>query len=269
MFKVITMSDSNYFGAGKLLLETRKRVNADFVLYGPDLNDKQINILKKYNIDYIEIDPYLYKTQMQFLKFSFITDQMMLDSTNKYKGFSFVDFDTFFINDWSHVFDYDFDFGVTVRNDRVEQRLLRAYTNGGVMFAKHSSFDLISFAKKVILKGRSDDLPEYDKIWKTLEIGRPEYKTHYRTTLRWWCDQVFLSALVLNYFEKYGYCKAGLNPVIFNFNKTKIAMFGCKYYNVLESKPTINGGKNIYIKHLKTTGRDLLNLNKTVEKLEK
>lgn len=262
------MSDSNYFDAGKLFLKTRQRVDANFVLYGPDLTTKQIDILIKNNIEYIKTDEHSYKTQMQFIKFGIVKEQMILDTRKKYKGFTLADFDTFFINDWSHIFDYDFDYGVTIRNNMVKKKVLRAYTNGGVVFAKHSAKELLEFAEKTILAGKSDDLPEYDRIWNTLETGRPKHKTHCRTTLRWWVDQVFLSALALRCFETYGYHNIGLDPVIFDFDKTKIGMFGCKNYNVLESKPNTTRKKNIYIRHLKTTGRNLLGVNVTVEKLK-
>lgn len=269
MFKVITMSDSDYFGAGKLFLQTRNRINADFILYGPDLNKKQIEILKRNNIDYVKINEDLYKTQMQFLKFHFISEQMELDSSRKYyNGFTFCDFDTFFLNDWNHIFkNYDFDFGVTVRNDLVAKRCLRAYTNGGVIFAKRSSLGLIKYIQKTIRKGFSKDLPEYDIIWKTLEVGRRKSKTHYRNNLRWWVDQGILSAFSLQYFNKNGYHKIGIEPTIFNFQTYKIAMFSCDNYNVLESKPDISIKKNIYIKHLKTTGRKILGLKDIKEKL--
>lgn len=267
MFKVITMSDSNYFEIGKLLLKTRNKVNADFVLYGPDLSKGQINVLKEHNIEYIKVDENLYKTQMQFLKLGLVIDQIKLDVDKKYKGFTLVDFDTFFINNWSHIFEYDFDYGVTVRDDMIKKKCLRAYANGGVTFAKHSAYDLLNFAKKTVIDGKSNILPEYDQIWKTLETGRPKNKTHYRTTLRWWVDQVFFSALILRYFNEYGYHKIGFKPTIFKFNKSKIALFSCNYYNVLESNPRITKEKNIYIRHLKTTGRKILGINKTQEKL--
>lgn len=267
MFKVVTMSDANYFDCGRLFLRTRNRINADFVLYGPDLNGGQINVLKENNIKYVKIDKNLYKTTMQFLKFGLIIKQFELDCHKEYKGFTFVDFDTFFINDWSYIFNFDFDYGITIRNDLVKKRCLRAYTNGGVIFAKHSAYNLLQFAESTILDGYSNNLPEYDKIWKTLENGRPVHKTHYRTTLRWWVDQVFLSALALRYFEKYGYRKIGQTPVFFDFGGTKIGLFGCSHYNVLESKPKITSEKNVYIKHLKSTGRSILGVNKTIEKL--
>lgn len=259
MLKVITMSDSNYFEYGQLFLKTRNRINADFVLYGPDLNKKQINILKRNNIEYVKVDENLYKTQMQFLKFQFISEQIELDISCKYNGFTFCDFDTFFINDWGHIFtDYNFSHGVTIRNEMVNKRCLRAFTNGGVMFVKHSGLGLIKFLQKMIRKGGDENLLEYDKIWKTLEIGRPKHKIHYRNNLRWWCDQISNSAIILKYFTENGYHKIEYEPSFFNFQKYKIGMFSCNYYNVLESKPDISIKKNIYIRHLKSSGRKIL-----------
>ncbi len=267
MFKVITMSDSNYFRAGKVFLETRNRVKADFVLYGPDLNVKQIDVLNKHNINYIKVDENLYKTQMQFLKFGLVKEQLEDDSDEKYRGFTFADFDTFFINDWSHIFDYDFDYGITVRNDMVKQKRLWAYTNGGVTFAKHTAYKLITFAEELILKGKNDDLIEYDQVWRTLETGRPEHKTHYRTVLRWWVDQVFFSSLVLRYFKQHGYHKIGLQPKFFKYLDYKIGMFSCNHYNVLNSKPVVTNERNIYIRHLKSVGREVLGVAAIKEKL--
>jgi len=261
MHKVVTMSDANYFSCGKLFLETRNRVNADFVLYGPDLTDGQVSVLKSNDIEYVEIDSFLFRAQMQFLKFSIVIDELI-----KCRKVTFVDFDTFFINDWSRVFDYNFDFGITVRNDLVKKRYLRAYANGGVIFAKSPSRKLITFARKIILSGDSKFLPEYDRIWKTLEIGRPEHKTHYRTTLRWWVDQVFLSSLVLKHFEDWGYCEVGLEPIVFEFLGTNIGLFGCDYYNLVESEPVVTDEKNVYIRHLKSVGRKILGMDITKEK---
>lgn len=268
MFKIITMCDSNYFGAGKLFLETRHRINADFVLHGPDLTQNQINIVNKHKIDYVPISPDLYKNEMQFLKFGLVESHILLDKKRKYKGFTLADFDTFFINDWSHIFDYDFDYGITVRNDMVKKKCLRAYANGGVVFAKHSSYQLLKFAQQIVLAGKSDDLIEYDRIWRTLETGRPKHKTHYRNVLRWWVDQIFLSAIVLRYFKTHGYQKIGLKPTFFKYQNYKIGLFGCRHYNVLDSGPNISKQKNIYIRHLKSAGRKTLGVKRTQEKLK-
>lgn len=268
MHKIITMSDKNYFDAGKLFLKTRNRVNADVLLYGPDITGEQIRILKENDISYEYVDPNTFKNKMQFLKFDFLSDQLFsFVHSKKYSGFTFVDWDTFIINDWEHIFEYDFDFGITIRNDQVKKKVLRAYANGGVMFAKYSAYDFLDETMKIIEDGKSRKLPEYNEIWKTLEEGRPENKTHYRTELRWWVDQVYISSLTLRYFKKNGDQKIGLEPKIFKFGNTKIGLFGCDYYNKINSSPKITNEKNVYIKHLKNVGRDSLGLKKIKEKL--
>lgn len=262
------MSDTHYYDAGRLFLETRRRINADAVIYSPDLTKSQIKTLNDNNISCSKVDSEEFRLKMQSLKFDFIIEQIKLDTNNKYKGFSFVDFDTFFINDWEKIFDkYEFDFGITIRNTMVSKKVLRAFTNGGVMFAKHSSLGLLEFARKTIIHGRNSDLEEYDIIWKTLENGRPAHKTHSRNVHRWWCDQVFLSSLAMRFFKTNGYQKIGIEPKIFKFKDFKIALFSCDNYNVVESEPKITNEKNVYIRHLKDVGRSILNLKKTKEKL--
>lgn len=269
MFKVISMSDSNYFPSGELFLKTRNKVDADFVLYGPDLNSKQISIMAKNNIEYIKINNSLFQIKMQSLKFDFILEQIIKNHKLEYDGFTFCDFDTFFINDWSNIFKHDFDFGITIRSDMVSKRVLRAYSNGGVMFAKKSCLEFLEFTNKTILNGRDDlILPEYNTIWKTLEYGRPKEKTYYRENHRWWVDQVFISSIALKYFENNGYNKIGFNPITFNFNNAKIGLFSCNYYNVLDSNPKITTEKNIFIRHLKSKGRiKLVGKDVTKEKI--
>lgn len=252
MFRVVvTMSDRDYFGCGELFLQTRHKVDADFVLYGPNLTAEQIKILEDNNVIYNKLDPSLWETQMQFLKFD-----LLLREINRYSdryvqpnGVTLVDFDTFFINDWGHVFDYDFDFAVTVREGM--KNMSRAFANGGVVFVKPSGKGLLEYAQKLILAGNDDDLPEYDAIWKTLEQGRASHKTHYRTQLRWWVDQVFFSALV----KRYGYKKIGKEPDIFKFLDYNIGLFSCNHYNVLDSHPVVTFEDDIYIRHMKTIGR--------------
>lgn len=268
MFKVITMSDSNYFDAGQLFLKTRNRIDADFILYGPDLTKQQINLLTKHNIEYKKVDKKLFNETMQYMKFELVEEQINIDKEKKYLGFTLVDFDTFFINDWKRIFGYDFDIGITVRPDQIKKKCLRAYANGGVVFYKPSSLNIIDYAKIVIKKGKDDSLIEYDEIWNTLEKGRPKEKTHYRTNLRWWSDQVFLSSLLLTYFKRVGYHKIGIEPIFFDVWGMRVGMFNCNNYNVLDSEPNIKIQKNIYIRHLKTKGRiKLVGKDVTKEKI--
>lgn len=258
MFKLITLSDSNYFDSGKLFFETRHVIdNTDIVLYGPDLNKNQLKKLKHHNIDYVKLDKKEWDTKMQFLKFDMVLEQLNLEQNKKYKGFTLLDLDVFFANKWDHIYDYDFDLCIITRPTHIKKRVLRAYGCGGGFFFKHSAKDLFEYGKKVILNGGDKSIPEYDRIWKTLESGRPAHKTHHRTALRWWVDQVFISSIVLRFLESKKYKqKTGLVPVFTDFNGFKIAFVSERHYNVLNSKPVIKKEKSdIYIRHLQEAGR--------------
>jgi len=257
MNKVITLSDSKYFNFGELFIKTRKFIDADFILYGPDLNKKQISILSSNNITYKKIEQKVFDEKMQYLKFKLLHDE--IDNNLENEGITFVDFDTFFVKDWGDVFKLDMDLGVTVRKESIKTKLLRAYANGGVIFCKNSQRGLAvcKYALGVMKNGGDLTLKEYDTIFKTLENGRPAHKTHYRTTLRWWVDQVFLSSLVLRAQSKKIRLKSG---TVFKFGKYDIGLFDCKKYNRLD--PSIKEcrdiirGKNSYIIHLKKQGRE-------------
>jgi len=224
MNTVITMCDSNYFQYGQKLLETRNKVKADFFCYMPDATPEQIETLREYGINHKKVNHDTFKTEMQLLKFVIVKDSMSLCG----KLITFVDFDTFFVKDWGHIKNIDFDIGVTCRNEFIQKKTTwRAYANGGVFFAKNNenSFNFFMDAIKIIRNSNNEysELPEYDTIWKTLEDSRrPTYKRHFRTDLRWWVDQVYLSAVVMNRIN---------NPVSSFQKKYKIKQFDCAEYN--------------------------------------
>jgi signal peptidase I len=274
MFKVITLSDSNYFDSGKLFLQTRDIIkNHDVILYGPDLTKKQLQQLKRNNISYEKLDKQEWDTKMQFLKFDMILNELKKDIQEKYQGYLLTDWDVFFVNDWSHIYEYDFDLCIIVRPDEIKRKIIRAYGCGSGFFFKHSSKELFEYIQRVILNGGDTLFLEYDRIWKTLEKGRSLHKTHYRTTLRWWVDQVAISSIVLHFLEKKKYqVEFGLKPLFTDFKGFKIAFVSEKFYNVLNSDPVLKKeNKNIFIRHLKESGRIKLvgaKKGKVKEKLE-
>ena len=165
MFKIITLCDSNYFDCGKLFLQTRNVVkNHDIVLYGPDLTKSQQKILTKHNISYEKVDKQRWDTKMQFLKFDNILKELGKDKEQKYKGFFLIDWDVFFVNDWSKLYNYDFDLCITTRPTEIRKRIVRAYGCGGGFFFKHSAKSLFEYAQKVIINGGDNGIPEYDRI---------------------------------------------------------------------------------------------------------
>ena len=260
MFKIITLCDSNYFDCGKLFLQTRDIVNKHhIILYHPDMTLKQLKILDKNNIDHKVVSKKDWDTKMQFMKFEYVLNEMRIDVNKKCKGFLLIDWDVFFVNDFSHIYKHDFDLCIMVRPQEVEKRVLRALGCGGGFFFKHSAKGLFELGKKTILNGGHKKIPEYDRIWNTLEKGRPKHKTHYRSALRWWVDQTMISSIVLRFLEEKKYKqKFGLEPIFSTFNGYKIAFVSEKHYNALRSNAKITKDKNIYIRHLQYHGRSQL-----------
>lgn len=264
MRKVISYTDKDYFQYGKLFIQTRKNVDCKIVVYGAGLTNDQVEILRKNNISHISIDEDVFQSQMQFLKFSLLSDE----NDGSGDGISFVDFDTFFLKDWQHVFDQNIDLGITVRNnfkDKVAQA--RAFSNGGVIHSKQTEGGrkICQYAIDVMKNGGDDNLPEYDDAFKQIEeatSNRPKNKTWERENLRWWCDQMFLSAFVWRYYKKFGH-KTIKNTVSFEDMGYKIGLYNCDLYNRLDANPAdlksvIKSGKNVYIMHLKNKGREIV-----------
>ena len=268
-FKVISMTDNNYFENGKLFIETRKRINADFRIYSPDLSEENIQILKNNNIEHFKIDKNKFLKYMQFLKINILEEELssnlFREESDKYDLISFIDFDTFFINDWNqYVYSKDFDIAYTIRNDMIKKKCLRAFTNGGVIFAKQKSLNLLREITNIIFIGDDDLLIEYDEIWKTLEDkNRPEHKRHTRKQLRWWVDQVISSAFYYKYLKENKHNNK-LEFVNYDYDRYKIGFFNCNKFNVLDSKPNIKKEKDIYIRHLKHHGRETLTGKKDI-----
>ena len=259
MHKVITICNKDYFKYAKLFIETRHRVKAKFYMYGPDLTDQQRELLHKNKIVYIPIPQELFDTKMQTLKFLFLQDS--IDNANNEDLITFVDADTFFLKDWNpSVSRWKFDIGITTRNDMMDIGCLRAYANGGVIFIRNTdkSFDFMAIALDTIEAGCNIDLPEYGEIWKTLEDPkRPEHKRHFRTNLRCWTDQVFLSALVYHRLRNSPGTRIN-DTLSYSYDKYLVWLFNCNHYNRLETNISTKPDKNIYIKHLKQSGRQKL-----------
>jgi hypothetical protein len=236
-------------------MDTRDKINAEFVVYGPNLSDTQIAKLKKHDMEYKSIHKDLFNSRMQSLKFQFLLESQATFTT-------YLDWDTFIVKDWEYdVFHTKkFNLGVTVRNEMIEDKCLRALTNGGVIFLQNvdnqqiiNSINLLHCMHETIMHGKSGLFPEYDEIWKTLEIGRRPEKTHYRIDHRWWCDQVILSSLVLYYIRKYKVSKIP-NYLNYEHGKAVIGMFNCSKYNCINAHPSYSDG-SYYIGHLKKAGR--------------
>jgi len=250
---VITMSDKDYFHNGELFLETRGKIDADFVLYTPNLTDGQIKICWKKDIEVKKVDQQIWDIRMQTLKFCFLLEYVNSSIFGKKtKLITFCDFDTFFVNQFEDVIIKKYKklfenncnaipVGTTITEGFPQYNYDRSKVNAGVIFVLpcETSAVFLQFATKCVNYGGMKSLPEYDKIFRTLEQGRSIKKTHTRWNQRWWCDQVFLSAIYLN-----------PNYVTLDLP--------CQKFNFLDSEPKLKEEEDVYIRHLKSKGRKSL-----------
>jgi len=248
--KVITMCDSRYFEYGDMFLKTRKKIDAKFICYSPDLTKKQIDTLKAHDIHHKKCDRKCFDEKMQYLKFYFAEKEISCKDNSL---ITFCDWDTFFIKDWSDQVCNSISLGITYRTDLIQKKCYRAFSNGGVIFFRNTdqSKKICENAMLTMSNGVNSDLPEYDIIWKTLEdTKRKASKRHFRTQLRWWVDQVFLSAMVYRLLRGIAHNETNLCDRILNYQGIKIGFYDCKKFNVLESGHDEVG--DVYIRHLKT-----------------
>lgn len=245
---VITMSDDHYFENGDLFIETRKRVDADFVLYTPSgslgLSKGKTEVCYQNDIDVQYVSDDAWRQSCQTMKFYYMKHTQAKGT----KHITFCDFDTYFVKDWhSSVFDRPFFcIGVTLTRGYPQWKYVRSKTNGGVFFAVVSDattdfFDNMIYTIETNGKCNEDWFHcvanNYVEIWKELENpNRKESKRHYKTNHAWWCDQIMLSALYLS--ESPG-----------------VREFDCSKYNALESDRNINDTRDVHIKHLKSRSR--------------
>lgn len=264
MRKIISYTDKDYFQYGKLFIKTRRSIDCEFIVYGAGLDVSQIKTLELNNIIHKPIDVKIFQEKMQFLKFSLLFDE----NDNSGDGISFLDFDTFFLKDWGYIFNQEFDLGITVRNnfkDKVD--MARAFSNGGVIHSKQTEKGklICQYAINTMNNGGDERLPEYNDAFMQIESAtskRPKDKTWERENLRWWCDQMFLSAFVWRYYKKNGH-KNIKNSIVFEDLGYRIGLYNCDIYNRLDANPAdlrsvLSSGKEVCVMHLKNKGREIV-----------
>lgn len=256
--KVVTMCNASYFHYGDYFVDTRKKVDAEFHLFGPDLTSTQQIILSHNDIIYHPVVPKIFEFKMQYLKFD-----MLMNVMDKYESneiITWCDFDTWFSRDWNTSLKKecdDFDFGITYREPAIKSADYYCLSNGGVFFVRNHwrSKELLKYAQLVMNNGGDINLEEYDEIFKILEDkSRPARKICDRFNLRWDVDQVFLSALVLYHIKNN---TSHSFDYSFKFLEYNIELLDCRLYNNMYNSKNADS----FIYHLKKSGRTKLKRN--------
>jgi len=188
MHTIITMVDQRYFPYGGLL-DTLCNVNHDNLrIYTPDPMFVYLNTPKDIGHNSIAaIDAEYWEVYGQSIKL------MALSRTQG--NATYLDWDTYINNDFTHVFDIIDGLCVTTTNSTKPW----ATVNGGVIFSKNGHelasdlFDLV----RGLHSPESDTLLQhfYDNIWDHLDAHRNKKGgVYHRQDLSWWCDQVALCA---------------------------------------------------------------------------
>lgn len=249
---LITLSTGNFFESGLALLKTWRRSGADrLVVYGYHFDNKlKGHIRRQYKAKFTRLSISDFVSKIMFYKFVIIRDHLVKNlGIDRYV--TYVDFDTMIVQSLKSIYKKcGFDVGFTVRPNARSPVL---NTNGGVMFIKcnQKSIDFFNWAIEFITKSSEGEilegLPEYYSIAERCHVNI--------RNLRWWCDQLFTSAVCENIYKNQG--KPTLEDrAIYSFGQYKIGMFNCPIYNdtgefTLENIHDPEYLKNRYVIHFK------------------
>lgn len=264
---IVTIATGDFFDQGLGLLNTWRISGADkLYVYGLGFTTEQIEKFKRFGAIYVNVtDVYKYfnfEEAIMYYKMAMIRNHL-----KQFKAItSYIDYDTMISQSWNHIYEEDFDVGLTVReNPRAKNTLQSAIldTNGGVIFSKPSdngirffnwSIETILHHAQMIIRRRGHKAEGLTKIAFTeirengllsknrvIPIVSGPLLDNYSTIgkankvnlakIRWWCDQLFCSCVINKIYEKYKERIPVLDhriEKIFNF---KIGMFNCPIYN--------------------------------------
>ena len=153
MKKVITFVDSANFTAAGPLLASRKKVDADFFCYAPDLDKVQSRELALSGIKLKPIEKSLYNSNQDALKFSL----MFQECDHSGDPLLFVDSTSFFMGDPMTELG-DSDLGITYRdNALIEGGSSDKYSDSSVIFTRQrqQSLGILKFAADSVRKGET------------------------------------------------------------------------------------------------------------------
>ncbi len=245
--RIITMCDSKYYSCLLLLWESVKRLGYDFVCWDLGLTGKQIKKLRKDNMQIITA-PW----QMWCIYYTGIKPYIMAKETlnmDKDVNLIYVDADTMLSSDPTLRLDnMEFDIALTYRPNMFEKGVKRAVVNDGVLFCRYNSHNFWKWAMRFVAGFYQEvSLPEF--VTNIKEVY--DDKTFLNHT-GWWQNQTMFSTIVRNAIER-----NQVKDNMFRFNGYLFNLLSCDQYNHLDPD-NLEYENDIYIKHLKHSGRALL-----------
>lgn len=237
MHTIITFTTSDFCDAGLALLKTWRLAADQLIVYGLGFLRKQIKEFTRQGVVFRKIYLPDFKDNIMYYKFVIIRDYL-LEQENNHDFTTYLDYDTMVSRDWRHIFNDKFDVGVTVRPN-ARSKILN--TNGGVIFIQNGVkalqffswatqfiYDSANSRKLTLISGEDinehilSDLDEYYEIAEQCKVNICQ--------LRWWCDQLFTSALCEKIYKKHGK-DALVDYKIYKMLDYAIGLFNCPIYN--------------------------------------
>lgn len=235
---ILTMATPNCYYDGWMLLNTWTRAASAMVLMGRGFNSKLRRSVEKFGVSYHEVSYQDFENRIMLYKLYLIRD--MIDEclrTGKYDYISYLDYDTMVVQPWSQIYNLGFDLGITVR-PMPREKIFNS--NGGVIFVKVSEKMLRLFQYSIelieIVARAKKSMHGIKGLYCSLVRQLPQYRTVAKlshvdlTNMRWWLDQLFLSAVCELFYEIHG------DEIVSDYRigdalGCSIGLFNCPKYN--------------------------------------
>lgn len=224
---IITFATGDFYDSGLYLLKTWKKAADKLVVFAYEYRKKQGTRTRKHGAEIINVTAPDFREKIMLYKFVLIRNYLKSRLENGGAGeyISYLDYDTMVSKSWAHIYKSAFDVGFTVRPN-ARSRILN--TNGGVIFihCNKKSLEFFEWAVNFIEKSATGiRQPGLDQYYDIASLCKVDI-----TKVRWWCDQLFTSAVCQHIYGTHG--KDPLEDYkIFPFNQYSVGLFNCPIYN--------------------------------------
>lgn len=242
MHKIITIATPNVFTRGLLCLNSFKNCSDHMTIYGVGFSERMKRETEEAGAEYVDASLIWPNFARHITQFKYKLIDYTLSLSEDDDVVTLIDFDTMIVQDWSKVFDVDFDIGITVEGNTAQPF---AWANSGVVYAKNTrqAREFLDWAGRVVLDETYTLFPE------AVEMFRASRHTNVNMTLRpisskltnFFIDQCVLSAVYSKWVEEFDPQQDWVHAIpdpdndhqTFNFKDTKFGIFDCRFYNYI------------------------------------
>lgn len=237
MNKLITIATSNIFARGILLLESFPNYTEDLTVYGLGINGATASELKRVGAVYVNGAKLWEDFPSHLTQFKYKLIDHTLSQSKPGDTVTLLDFDTMVVQDWSRVFEVDFDIGITVEGNAAAPF---AWANSGVIYARNTDKcrEFLDWANQVARDQTYNLYPRAIEMLHDYHIqqGKDPIPKKLRN---FFIDQCVLSAIYAQWVEQEDQEQSWVHSPpdinddhkMFRFKDFDIAIFDCRFYN--------------------------------------